>query len=98
MATSVTEEAPLTALEARSTDCTYLKNRVPITITLELAPTGDMSSFVSVGPAPRSTMPLSIWIALVTLKVPAESWTTWPSGQASTLAWIPAVASALPLP
>ena len=60
LATSVTEEAPLTALEARSTDCTYLKNRVPITITLELAPTGDMSSFVSVGPAPRSTMPLSI--------------------------------------
>ena len=52
------------------------------------------------GPAPRRVMPLSSRRKLPPLmvKVPAESCTTWPAGQASIAAWMPAVASVAPFP
>jgi hypothetical protein len=63
----------------------------------EFVPTG-IFSLVCVGPRPRKTIPLVIRSALLILKSPAPNWTTCPAGQASSAAWIPAVASCAPLP
>src|SRR5262245_23376396 len=54
---------------------------------------------VEFAPAPRSVTPLLTYtMSLLIVKVPADSSTTWPSGQASMAAWMPAVASWAPSP
>src|SRR6202022_774877 len=55
-------------------------------------------SSVFLGPAPRRTIPLLISSVRVIANVPADSVTTFPSGQAVSAAWIAAVASCVPLP
>ncbi len=88
---------PLTASLARLVDWVNLNHCVPTVIRLALVPTG-IFSFVWVGPIPRRTIPLVICSVLVILKSPAESCTTWPTGHASSAAWMPLVASTVPLP
>src|SRR5207245_11235454 len=83
---------PLTAFVARLVGWVNLNHCVPTVMRLALVPTGILS-LVWVGPSPRSTMPLVISSGRVILKVPAERCTTCPTGQPSSAAWIPAVAS-----
>src|SRR5437899_1200782 len=93
----LTERLPLDAVLARLVAWVNLNHCVPTVMRLELVPTGILS-LVWVGPAPRRTMPLVIWRKWVILKSPDESCTTCPTGQASSAAWMPLVASPEPLP
>src|SRR2546425_6866511 len=93
----VTERLPLLAVLARLVAWVNLNHCVPTVMRLELVPTGILS-LVWAGPRPRRTMPLVIWRKCVILKSPAPSCTTCPTGQASSAAWMPLVASPEPLP
>jgi len=88
---------PFTAFTARLVDCVNVNHWAPMVITFALVPTG-IFNFVRVGPWPRRTIPLVIWSVPVILKSPAESWTTWPAGHASSAVWMPALASWDPFP
>src|SRR5438309_326961 len=94
---SIARVLPLIASAARLVDSVNLKYWVPTLIRFAFVPTG-IFSLVWVGPRPRSTIPFVIWRVAVILKSPAESCTTWPTGQSSSAAWMPAVASCEPLP
>src|SRR6266850_2627093 len=93
----VTERLPLEAVPARLVGWVNLNHCVPMVMRLEFVPTGILS-LVWVGPAPRRTTPLVICRKWVILKSPDESCTTCPTGQASSAAWMPLVASPEPLP
>ena len=94
-----TEVAPFAASAVRLTEAASSGHRSPIR-TSGFAVLVVFMRRVAEGPAPRRTTPLLIvmgWSPF-TRKSPAESRTTWPAGQASMAAWMPAVASAEPLP
>src|SRR5439155_24651613 len=88
---------PLTASLARFLGWVNLNQSVPTTMGVALVPTG-IFNLVRVGPMPRRTTPLVIPIVPPILKSPEDSCTTWPTGHASNAAWMPARASAVPLP
>src|SRR5262249_57868306 len=111
---TVTELAPLTASAVRlvepSTPWLLLAQRAgPTMISGDgFAPVASWPGFapsvfcsvVCPGPAPRSVMPLLIkrYPPPLMVKVPADSCTTWPAGQALIAAWIPLAASEEPFP
>ena len=90
------EVAPFAPSAARSTEELTCGQSGPIHTTAPLKPL--LFSSVCLGPAPRRTIPLLISSVRVVANVPAESTTTFPSGQAVSAAWIAAVASCAPLP
>src|SRR6267378_4578647 len=93
---TVIEVAPFAPSAARSTEERTWGQSGPIHTTAPLKPL--LLSSVFLGPAPRKTIPLLIKSVRVIANVPAESETTFPSGQAVSAAWMAAVASCAPSP
>ena len=99
MLATCTDVAPLAALAVRLVVPATFSHRSPMR-KRGLATVLVFRSLVRPGPIPRTVMLLEMkmgWLPLIR-KSPAESWTTWPVGQALIADWIPLVASIVPLP